>query len=170
MKMVMRINFLLVATVAILSCGNSGTEKAPPVDSQNRIDKETVSPGYGSFQIKGVDIGYENLVLISSLDRKYQEGSTEAEIKKSGCEKWSFTEKDLKGLLKIMKKVEPVEWNAICYNYPCSYVGKVANNNKEYDITINAASVVELANDDEVLYFILEHESEKFLTPCNCCE
>ncbi len=166
----MRYNYLLVATITILSCGNGGTEKASPIDLQNSTDREAVSPGFDSLQIIGVDIGYEDLHLISPLERRCREDSTEAELKNTGCETWSFTEKDLKGMLKTMKKVEPVEWNAVCYNYPCFYIGKVANEKKEYNITINAASFVELASDDEVLYFILQQESENFLTPCDCCE
>jgi len=101
---------------------------------------------------------------------KKTEPVSDKEIQSSGCESWEFKESSLQGLLKKMKKVEPVEWNSLCYDFPCYYEGKVKNEEREYTITINAASFVKLYNDDETIIFIETEATSLFLTPCNCCE
>ena len=74
------------------------------------------------------------------------------------------------GLLKRMKKVKPMEWNSLCYNYPCFYEGAVSNGEDSYKIVINAASFVELISEKESFVFICTEKTPLFLTPCNCCE
>jgi len=157
---------LTSAIIIFTSCVNNNSQKQESIELENLI---TESYSFtDTIQFRKVDIGYENLILQGPLKKEYK--GNESDIISTGCENWFLKENDLKGLLLNMRIVEPVEWNSICYNYPCYYVGEVANEIKKYKLIINAGSYVELRSENETLYFVLEKESGKFLIPCNCCE
>lgn len=115
-----------------------------------------------------IDLGYKNLKLKGPLKRETY--GNEVEREEIGCFEWTLEERDLRNILKRMNKVEPVEWNSLCYSYPCFYKGRVGNDRYEYEIEVNAASYIILKSADETLYFISENFLKNFLVPCNCCE
>lgn len=115
-------------------------------------------------------LGYEDFKLVGSLKKEYSSNSTTIELDSLGCDKWMLKKDDLKGILVNMVKADPVEWNAYCYTYPCSYKGSAANKGVKYDLYINAASYISLTNGKEKLYFIAGYKISQFLISCDCCE
>lgn len=158
-------NIFLMALM-LVSCSD-GQRDYKQIEYKKAFEQKTIEVSDTKDEI---DIGYQNLKLTGILERKIDKNSKEAELLNSGCTSWEFKKSNLEGLLGTMRKVEPVEWNAVCYTFPCYYEGKVANEKKEYTIIINAASYVILTNEKETLHFILEKKSNLFLTPCDCCE
>lgn len=114
-------------------------------------------------------IGYDNLILVGDITKQYID-ATKAELEQTKCDKWFLTMQDLNGIMKIMKRVEPSEWNKICYTYPCFYIGQVKNDKTEYEIIINSGSYIQLTNSKETIYFVSTKKIDQFLTPCDCCE
>jgi len=159
--------FNLLFVIAIVGCNyqhsNNKTAYTTPDETETILVEGEI------FAIQDMEIGYDNLKLISELEKKTKSVS-DKEMTNTGCKDWIFDKENLKEILTYFKKVEAVEWNAICYNYPCYYEGKVSNGEKEYTIIINAASYIQLVNEEESLYFVQTDESKIFLIPCNCCE
>ncbi len=119
---------------------------------------------------QSIQLGYQNLVLKGPLTKKLEPKASPSDIEKSKCDTWQLHPNDLEGILEKMTVVSPVEWNAICYNYPCTYTGKVSNGQTTYDIRINAASYVILENKEQTLIFAAKEKLPIFITACNCCE
>lgn len=117
-----------------------------------------------------VRIGFKDLILKGKIRKTTVSSSGAVDAITDACENWKLVENDLEGLILKMRQVEPVEWNALCYTYPCYYIGEVENEYDKYTIEINAASFVVLRNSEEEYRFILEEDLQVFLTPCDCCE
>lgn len=153
----MSLNRFILVLLIFTNCATDKTMQNKDVEKVQKISKE-------------IEIGYLNLKLIGQLEKKFQKGVKMEDLNKIGCDDWLFHETYLSNIIKEMRKVESVEWNALCYVYPCFYSGKVSNGEVDYEIFINSASHIILQNEKEVLYFIHENQSGKFLIPCNCCE
>jgi hypothetical protein len=153
----MNLKFIFVSLIlALIACSSKQTEIV-----QNSSKDEKAAP-------VEVRLGYNNLKLVGHITKNVQ--ATYEERERVGCNDWNLEEKDLENILENMRQVESVEWNYLCYNYPCYYIGKAQNNESEYEIEINAASYIILRNGNEVLYFISENLLKYFLISCNCCE
>jgi hypothetical protein len=88
------------------------------------------------------------------------------------CKGWRMSREDVLLAFDGMREVEPVEWGALCYVYPCSYHGRVRFENKLYEIEINGGAFIKLIEVEGpgVRYFIEEDVTRYFLSPCDCCE
>ena len=152
------------------SC-NSNIEQLekPKSDSEQQVVIASVSR---DSIVTGEDIyiGYLDFKLIGDISKKVEKESSQAELKSIGCSTWVLKKEDLKDILLKMRRVDAVEWNAICYTFPCWYTGKVSNGEKEFVITINSASHIILSNNNESIYFVNDKKNNLFLCPCNCCE
>ncbi len=150
---------LVIITCLSIGCNSGSTEsKATTIKSENKQPEKEILIGYKDFKL------IDSLNKVSKTNANYDTELVE------DCKNWSFSEKSLSNLLKKMRQVEGTEWYALCYDYPCFYEGIVSNGKTEYRITISSASFVNLSNDNEILIFILEEQSDIFLAVCDCCE
>ena len=154
--------FVLVCCVAI-GCTNHPPQRENVEEEIIQSQKINTLDGKNSVDVDGLESGYRDLRFIGSLS--YSIGERD-----SVCSGWNLTPNEIMGVLSKLKQVEGSEWVAKCYTLPCSYTGKLADDNKSYKIEINAASHAVLYTRNEVLYFIAEDHMTEFLSPCDCCE
>ena len=160
-------NPLSIIFVAV-SCMAIGCSNHPPQQENvdvylSRSQEINTLNRKDSVDVDGLESGYRDLRFIGSLSYSIGERDTV-------CSGWKLTPNEFMGVLSKLKQVEGNEWVAKCYTLPCSYTGKLADDNKSYEIEINAASHAVLYTHNEVLYFIAEDHMAEFLSPCDCCE
>ncbi|MEM6765109.1 MAG: hypothetical protein AAF655_09290 [Bacteroidota bacterium] len=117
-----------------------------------------------------IPIGYQDLRVISPLERYIDQKAPQKVLEETGCLSWEPAPEDFHSLLESVQEVSPTEWYAKCYQYPCGYKGRVGNVLVEYEFMLNAASYLILSNEEETVHFILEEKSDLFLQSCDCCE
>lgn len=161
--------FAFLSILYFTGCMAGASDNTLSYHEVGEVDMEYKYMSIDSSEIQTVDLGYDNIKLVGKLERKIKSVS-EKEMKTTHCKDWLFKESDLDGLLKSMEKVDPVQWNMLCYDYPCYYEGKARNEEREYTIIINGASYIKLYNPKETIIFIYKQKSPLFLTPCDCCE
>ena len=144
---------ITLITVSLLGCVDSGRPKSGNKES---ILENGILIGYADFKLIGALSKENNIDKIPESKRELF----------ADCRNWTFKEASIKNLLNEMKQVDPSYAYQLCEFYPCWYTGKVTNGKVLYEITIYAHSAVTLTNKKESLFFIMERESDLFITPC----
>lgn len=148
-----RIILITLITVSLLGCVDTGRPKSGNKES---ILENGILIGYADFKLIGTLSKENNIDKIPESKRELF----------ADCLSWTFKEASIENLLNKMKKVDPSYAYQLCESYPCWYTGKVTNGKVYYEITIYAHSAVTLTNEKESLFFIMEGESDLFISPC----
>ena len=114
-----------------------------------------------------VPIGYNNLTIASRLVKRMGLKSMEDEP----CKTWKLEPDDIENIMDGMVMVETMgEWYKSCYQYNCSYEGKITDGKDTFTIGIFAGGYVVLKSLEETRYFITKTKQDKFLAACDCCK
>lgn len=164
---------MLFLPFAISSCSISNGASKASGHSVSR-DHQISNKDHKDLEIRkghpDILIGYNNLKLITELNKTIQSKGTSFKPSELGCDEWFLKESSLHNILTKMQKVDSYALNARCDIYPCWFSGKVSNGDEEYNINVNSASHVVLRNEKEEIYFILKETNDLFLQPCDCCD
>ena len=115
---------------------------------------------------KNLEIVYMDFMLVGELSKFTSNSNKDS----ASCNNWVFKRDSAFHILDNMRLVEANEAYVSCYQYECGYIGTVANENLNYEITIYPGGIITLSNDITTLNFIMEIDSQLFISICNCCE
>lgn len=87
------------------------------------------------------------------------------------CSRWVYDANNIASDLGAMKPANQQEWGNRCYQYACSYQGKIDAEGKKQSIVVNAGGWISLADENQgTRYFVSSERLPDFLAACDCCE
>lgn len=101
--------------------------------------------------------------------RRVEEAAT-AERDRKECGSWIYDEQKLQVDLAEMRPVQQEEWGRVCYQYSCSYQGKMQVEGVEKFLVVNAGGWMSSSEDGRTEYFASDKQLPGFIAWCNCCE